>query len=780
MGVQPVAPGEDTQWHLRWNLGWPDWLLVSFLALVAAGVVAIYLREGGAGRPVKLLLASLRLATIGLVLVMLAGLEISIVRTGLPFLVFLVDDSESMRVRDRPTSDDSALRPTGDGSGPSRLDSVRRWLGQDGGRRLAGLTSRYKLRLYAHANVPRELGTFIRSDELPALLEQLDRLTADGTESRIGSNLRTVLNDLRGTPPSAIVLVTDGITTAGEPLLQATQYAVRKNIPIFTVGVGDPQPPRDLELYDLMVDEAVFVDDIVTLEARLAGRGFEGQEVTVTLRPQGTEEPPVEKKYRIPDDGRPLKIRLSHIPKSKGSIVYRLDVPGDPRETQTQNNHLEREVRILEEKIHVLYVESVPRYEFRYLKNLLERESTIDLAVLLLDSDIEYAQQDRSAITAFPSSKEELFGHDVLIFGDVRPSGQITPTDLEHIRDFVREKGGGFLLIAGRDFAPQEYRDTVLEPLLPIDVGAPGREGQRTEQGGGFVPQLTIEGRANPIFRFVDDEGENERILASLPALYWYARSEKAKPGAQVLAVHPTDTSELTSQPIPLVAVQFFGSGRTLYQGYDATWRWRYRNEGIFHERYWIQAVRYLSRAKLLGTDRAAEIMVDRRVYKRGEPVQVRVRFLDEVAVTPGDEVAVTLEQEGQRQTPVQLDRLPGSPTVFESVLGHLDAGRYRARLTRPALQAPPMTEFMVVPPPGELDRVQMNQAELRQVADLTSGVYHSLDRADGLFDELPTGRRVALQTDPPVELWNTWPVLALFFGLLLLEWVGRKRKSML
>ena len=43
-------------------------------------------------------------------------------------------------------------------------------------------------------------------------------------------------------------------------------------------------------------------------------------------------------------------------------------------------------------------VDSEPRYEFRYLKNYLERDETIDLNVVLLSSDPDYSEQDRSAL----------------------------------------------------------------------------------------------------------------------------------------------------------------------------------------------------------------------------------------------------------------------------------------------------------------------------------------------------------------------------------------------
>src|SRR5690606_32090328 len=139
-------------------------------------------------------------------------------------------------------------------------------------------------------------------------------LEATGADSKLGTNLRTVLNNLRGTPPSAVVMLTDGVTTAGESLPQAAQYASRKQIPVFTVGVGDPNQQQDLELADLLVDPTGFVDDTVTFEARLSGTGFDGKDVTVQLREKGIDAPLDDQQYTIEKDGKSMTVRLTHRP----------------------------------------------------------------------------------------------------------------------------------------------------------------------------------------------------------------------------------------------------------------------------------------------------------------------------------------------------------------------------------------------------------------------------------------------------------------------------------
>jgi hypothetical protein len=43
----------------------------------------------------------------------------------------------------------------------------------------------------------------------------------------------------------------------------------------------------------------------------------------------------------------------------------------------------------------------------------------------------------------------------------------------------------------------------------------------------------------------------------------------------------------------------------------------------------------------------------------------------------------------------------------------------------------------------------------------------------------LPKPSTVPLDTDPPIPLWNTWPILTLFLLLITTEWVFRKSKQM-
>ncbi len=161
----------------------------------------------------------------------------------------------------------------------------------------------------------------------------------------------------------------------------------------------------------------------------------------------------------------------------------------------------------------------------------------------------------------------------------------------------------------------------------------------------------------------------------------------KLKPAVRVLAEDVARSGE-DGAKLPLICLQYAGAGKVLFHAIDGTWRWRYRVGDVFFARYWVQTIRYLSRAKLLGKDRSAELATDRREYRRGENVLVRARFTDErLAPAEDDGVSVVLEQQEGKNLRLQLQRAELGRGVFEASLSDLPEGRYHAWIAAPTLE---------------------------------------------------------------------------------------------
>jgi hypothetical protein len=790
LGVAPAKPGEATTPRIRFEAPFPQqWLFVFVLVGSVALVIWLYWHEGKASRVSKILLAGIRLALVLLAMFMLSEAVLSVERKGLPYLTILVDDSASQRIADQYEKPEikaalEALAAPAKADQATRLAIAKGLILKDNSRLIRELEKKHKVRLYLVSNATRLLKEVDTPAQIPAAERELLAVEASGSQSRLGDAVRYVLTELRGAPPTAIVLLSDGQTTEGEPLSKAAELAERKGVPLYAIGLGSAEPARDIELTELLVDDVVFVDDAVRFQAKLSARGFAGEKAVVHLKElaPGSKDAASaheidSKEVDLPKDGAPKRVELVHHPKTTGERTFVIEVDKLPRELQTDNNRLERVVNVRKEKLRVLVVDSEPRYEFRYLKNYLERDETIDLNVVLLSSDPNYSEQDRSAIPTFPASKEDLFKYDVVLFGDADIS-YMSVSQLQNLVEFVTEKGGGVLFVAGDLFNPLAYHGSPLELLLPIELSDARNPTAVGTNVGSFRPRLTLEGRGSPIFRFGDDDASSMKIWDGLPELLWYFEAPRKKPAALVLAEHPTVIG--SDGNLPLVLYQFVGLGKSMFHAFDDTWRWRYRAGDRYFGRFWVQTIRFLARSRLVG-QRQAEIQTDRRQYQRGQPIQIRARFPNAGLAPKSGDLTIQVGRVGGGSRKLALKLVPGTKNVFEGALPQAAEGDYEVRLLPPpVLQGPiPTTTFRVEAPVNEFERIEMNGPELLRAAELTGGKFYTPLVADALLADLPKPSPVLLETDPPIPLWNTWPVLSLFLTLITLEWVFRKRNQM-
>ena len=116
-GVPPAQPGQGTQWswlyQTPWPSGMPQWSVLLAAVSLLFYVWWIYRRDASsASRINRFGLVALRLAVVGIVLVVLSEITLVVDRTGLPFIAILLDDSASMGLEDKYSNsgDKSAVK----------------------------------------------------------------------------------------------------------------------------------------------------------------------------------------------------------------------------------------------------------------------------------------------------------------------------------------------------------------------------------------------------------------------------------------------------------------------------------------------------------------------------------------------------------------------------------------------------------------------------------------------------------------------------------------------
>jgi hypothetical protein len=786
LGGEP-GTGDGVTFHVDYSWPFPPWATLLLLLAAVVCVAAVYAYESCAvGGRYRTMLAAMRLAAMAILLVMLTQVTMILQRTGPPTIAVVLDRSASMGIVDKyenPPHSPSvvdALQRAGLGEA-TRLNLAKVLLTENGSRLLNRLADNYRLHVYLTADGTEQLPV----GDTAAIAEKIVGLTADGPgagATRIGDTVRQVLDDLRSAPPAGILLFTDGVVTEGASLTEAASDARQRGVPLIAVGLGSEQAPRDIEVADVLVDDAVFVDDLVSFSTQIKATGLEGQSATVVLHRDGESKPLAEQTITLGVDGQPQSVYLTDRPTAAGEVNYVVEVTPRDDETNRDNNRQTRVVSVRDAKIHVLLAFGYPSYEFRFLKTLLERDATIQLATYLQDADPDYAAQDRTALRSFPVAQDELFDYDVLVLGDVDP--RLLPRSVwTDLRTFVAKKGGGAVFIAGPRSLPWLYHDVPdAAALFPIEFdGLDSTCGGRLPEdvARGFAVQPTSLGLQAGPMQLGDTLAETQQIWHSLSPLYWLAMVERLKSVAQVWAEHPTHVTS-AGRHLPLIVSQYFGAGKVLFHAIDSTWRWRVGVGDIYFSRYWVQTIRYLARGKL-NAGRGAELTTDRREYRQGESVAVRMRFLDERLGPAGDDVTLAIESSGQARQQIVLHRNATLGSVFEGSLEGLRSGNYELVVSEPQLPGhPPTARFAVVTPPGEMAHLAMDRTGLAAAAETTHGKFYTMADADRLADELPHGRRVPIENLPPLAIWNRWWLLAPFLALVIGEWILRKRKGML
>ncbi|MHC4914034.1 MAG: hypothetical protein ACYTGB_00965 [Planctomycetota bacterium] len=818
LGLDPSVLKPEATLDLRFAQAWPLWIVLFVLASIAIYSAVIYRKEGRpVGPGLRCFLAALRIAVLILLVLLLCEpiLAVEEVELTKPYVVFMIDTSQSMNLHDRfPEEEDverarKALPEKFALEGTPRADMERDHLGklsriefinemlrgEDTDPRKTSLARRYHLRFYEFA---RDIRPKHKRGEGGAPAEGIEAGMSEalGTETRMGDCMRKVLNELRGQTVAGMVIFTDGRSNAGDNPAEVARIAAKRSVPIFPVGIGDRRI-YDVQVTRVEAPERARSGDDVSFVATLVQKGYAGQKAKVVLR-RGTERV-FDKEVEFPEDGKPFGVDMVHRPEVPGKVDYTVVVEPRTGELVSDNNSRSHTLNVVEGKTKVLYVEGqdLPRWEYRFMKHAMMRDHTLQVSTLLAERGGEFFYDGNYRAETYPETQKDMFDrYDVIIFGDVNPE-IFTQKQLDLTAQFVGQHGGGFMMIAGERYAPAKYidRKNPISALIPVRVN-PSDEAF-LEMGrtivNGFKPEVTQAGWQSAVLRLENDERANRDIWlrsadeGGLPPFFWYLPVPEAKPATTVLLRHPTDKARGEKQKRPLLVVGRYGAGLTMFVGTDEFWRWRFAQGDRYFYRFYAQAIQYLASARG-GKTKLSILNSDRPVYSLGEPVKLtaEVKVLKGTKYEPleADSVKVTLQVEKLgEQPPLELKKVPGSPGTFEGRLMPKGRGKYHAWVKSydPAKKRGGECDFEVKLPQLEYEDPRMDEESLREVARAggKGGRFLFADEIRGLHELITEPeRKNPVVTEHP--LWDNWRLFALFSLVIIVEWVLRKRVRMM
>ncbi|MCI5105234.1 MAG: hypothetical protein MRY76_00820 [Pseudomonadales bacterium] len=750
---------------LSFAYGISPWLFAVFVLLIIAAVWAVYYKTTRPlSGPWKAWFIGLRSAVLVLLLFCLLRPVVTTTQVAPQetYLAVLMDNSQSMAIGDMP-------------GGDSRAQLVQEAFVDDG--LLDELADSFQLRSFSF-------------DKQAERVNSLDTVAEPGTASSIDAALAYVQDQLNGLPLGAVVLISDGADNSEvDPVIRARDFG-NQQVPIFTVGAGQEEIPRDIGIVDVSAAETVLEGSVFNIQVALTQQGYGGQAVLLSVKDGDTTV--ASETVTLGAEGVTRRYEMEVTPDRPELIVYELEVELQPDEIIPQNNRYRFLVdNSAKTPLDVLYIEGHPRNEYKFIRRAIEGDNSLRLATYLQTGPEKFYRQGIKSPTelsdGFPSDKETLYQYEAIILGDIEESF-FTTEQLQLIEDFVAERGGGFLKSGMVD---EDFIDTPVADILPLTLVQenflPGhlRGGIRRGShptGELFFPRLTRNGEFSPLLRLSGDDATNRSRWNTLPELQGIYATGRIKPGATVLMEHPL--LQYQNQALPVIASQRFGSGRSMSITTASTWRWQMMmpSEDQSHEILWRQLLRWLA----VSAPERISINFDREFYNVGDEVRVTATVLDE-QFEPDNDATLWM------QTTTPLDEISDTPMEWDIS----EDGVYRSSFTvqeegvfsllvdvasaageSTAEGSEKRAAFVVTPSLREYTNAEMDRGLLERIAEASGGRFFDLNNVGNLAGTVEFTPN-AYSREVQIDLWDRPWLLGLLILLLCLDWMSRRLKGL-
>jgi uncharacterized membrane protein len=736
----------------------PKWILVLLIVLAAAGL-AFLIRDRLARAETVVrgwrvwLIWGVQTVMVAILLMLLwqPAITIAELKPQQNIIAVLVDDSRSMAISE---------------DGSTREAQVVKAL-QNGV--LSSLNRSFQTRLY-------------RVDSAPARIDDLEALQPNASSTRIGESLKQLSEETSDLPIGAVVLLSDGDDNSGGVSSDAISALRARHIPVHTVGFGRERAGHDVELDEAQVAPRALADSRLAAKVTLHQRGYAGSKVNLTIRDvTGQTKILASRSITLGADGNLQTETLMFDVGGAGAKTLQIAAAPLAGEENTANNTLTRLVNVGSEPRRILYIESEPRWEYKFIRQAEEDDRMVRIASIVRTSENKYYRQGiadpKELAEGFPSRPEDLFLYQGIIIGSVEV-GYFSRNQQDLIRQFVDRRGGGLLLLGGQfSLADGGWNASNLTDLLPTTLptqtGTFHREADPRNGTTHTTAELAPAGVDSIITRLVDDPAANAAKWKNLPYLMDYEDPGTPKPGAAVLANMITPEG----RKLPLLITESFGHGRTAIMATGGSWRWQMSSAlgDTAHDLFWQQLLRWL--------------VSDTRGHVAASiPAQM---LLDNGAVT------LTAEVRDQQYNPapdakveahilgpsgvsalVEMSPVPDNPGQFQALWSAPKTGAYLTEVTAQRAGKElgrDVLTFQRMDGVAENFHTEQNRELLEHLAAQTGGQYWKPADLGKLAANIPFSE-AGVTTRETKELWNLPLVFLVLLLLRFSEWWLRRK----
>ena len=232
--------------------------------------------------------------------------------------------------------------------------------------------------------------------------EGLPQVQPGGQRTDLIGAVTQVLDDNRSAPPVGIMVLSDGVHHGSDTGLG---YLRRAGVPVVAVGVGELDTYRDIRVVDVQAPSLTFLHYPADVTATIQVWGYAEETAGGRLA------------ARWPCRGHPAHAgRLGRLraaddlplePDTIGEFAYTISIAPRLGEALADNNRVDFPLSVVRDKIRVLLVCGSPTWNYRFLRQALKLDPSIDLlsfVILRTANDVVNVPESQLSSSRFPPS----------------------------------------------------------------------------------------------------------------------------------------------------------------------------------------------------------------------------------------------------------------------------------------------------------------------------------------------------------------------------------------
>ena len=593
-------------------------------------------------------------------------------------------------------------------------------------------------------------------------MDSFSILPEPGTATNIGQSILQTLRQATGLSLGAVILISDGADNNGAIAQSELSEIAAFGVPVHSVGMGRENIPEDLELIEVLLPEKALPG--TTLSARVGIRHDQGGIARIKVY-DGDDFLTTQEIELSDNQDITLAFVDIEVPDS-GQLDLRFTLDPINNESNLANNERAQVVNVEESRYKVLYVEGEPRWEYKFMQRALNDDPSIQLSTLLKVTPNKYYRQGiespEQLENGFPTEPAKLFDYDALIIGSLN-AAELTNEQHEMIRDFVSNRGGSLMMLAGLNgLGLGGWGETVVNEILPSRLNS---------EEAAFIREkapvaLTASGRLAPMLQFSDSASENDRLWSELPEVADHQQLGPLRPAATTLL-----GVNVEGRIQPLLVTQPYGRGQSYILATGGTWRWQMSLPvaDMRHETFWRQ----LTRSLVANSPRPFEL--SSRVENDEVKVRAQVRDPD-AEENQGLAISAVVSSENNDVVSLELEPVAGQPGVYEAGFTPNETGLYSVEaISRVGENLVSSSTTAVRYDQGlEIFNVRQNRPLMERIAQVTGGQYWTPDQ----WNEIPEAISFSTAGITEQQISYLWDAPFFFILLILLktmEWMFRR-----